>query len=233
MFFKHTIHNPQPAIGVLVLLFSCAATAQEIPKPIHDEIEAAVEHAYQAAAAGFPCKIKSRGKPSMFRWEEVDRCLNGAAGRVDWDGLAVRLEKARENARISTTEFQVSIDAALSARALPYEKLFVVKREDVLLPLTNSVLKFLPADSLYQLPVTDRVGIRVGTFLGTYSYERKGGLASANSYRLVLFQYADRSGNVQTSSEKLLLDSFGVPWKDARSQSGFRLLSDRLLPGKK
>ena len=54
------------------------------------------------------------------------------------------------------------------------------------------------------------------------------GLASANMFRLVLFQYTDRDGQVQSSTERLLLDSFGVPWKDARSRKGFRLTMEKL-----
>jgi hypothetical protein len=76
--------------------------------------------------------------------------------------------------------------------------------------------------------VTDKYGTDVGTFAGTYAYERTGGLATANTYRLVLFQYRDRNGNIQTAADKLLLDSFGVPWKSAMAQRGFCLPSDRL-----
>jgi hypothetical protein len=220
-------------IGLIGVLGAGNASGQDVPRAALDQIEAVADEAYRSASPGFPCKIKTRGKPVMLRWEEVDHCLNGAAGRVDWDALVDRLEGVRTAHRVSEADFQAAIDSALSARAMSYEKLFVVNKENALLPLTNSVLKYLPADSLHQLPVTDKVGIRVGTFLGTYSYERKGGLASANSYRLVLFQYSDRNGNVQSSSEKLLLDSFGVPWDRARTHRGFRLPADRLLPGKK
>ena len=37
------------------------------------------------------------------------------------------------------------------------------------------------------LPVTDKVGHQVGSFTGVYSYERSGGLASANMFRYSLY----------------------------------------------
>jgi hypothetical protein len=165
----------------------------------------------------------------MMRWEEVDRCLNGAVSRVEWNRLSLRLDGARASTQgYSAADFAAAVEASLSAGALTFERLFTMKEENILLPLTNSLLKFLPADSLMGLPVSDKFGTQVGTFAGVYSYERTGGLATANRYRLTLFQYTDRNGNLQSASEKLLLDSFGVPWKDARSQPGFRLPSERL-----
>ena len=207
--------------------------SQDISGELKAKIDAVVASAYQAATAQFPCKVKSRGKLKMLRWEEVDRCLNSAAERVDWENLSRQLETLRASAKnLSAGQFSAAVEASLSALALPYEGVFSVKGEDMLLPLTNSVLKFLPADSLQNLPVIDRVGTEVGTFSGVYSYERSGGLATANTYRLVLFQYTDRNGNLQSAAEKLLLDSFGVPWKQAKSQKGFRLTSNRLYPEK-
>ncbi|NWG14211.1 MAG: hypothetical protein HXY20_11820 [Acidobacteria bacterium] len=200
-----------------------------LPRAARDSIDAAVSEAYEAAAAAFPCKVKRRGRPRMMRWEDVDRCLNNAVSRVDWDELSRRLESVRASTPgYSPAEFTAAVEASLSAGALTLERLFVIKDEKVLLPLTNSLLKYLPADSLMGLPVSDKVGTQVGTFAGIYSYERTGGLATANKYRLTLFQYNDRNGNVQSPFDKLLLDSFGVPWRDARSQPGFRLPSDRL-----
>jgi len=160
----------------------------------------------------------------MLRWEQVDRCLKDAAGRVDWEGLRGQLVDLRkEFPSVRADAFVSAVDSSLSAHAITYDRVFVVKDPETLVPLTNSVLKFLPSDSLQTLPVYDKGGTQVGTFIGTYSYERTGGLASANKYSLVLFQYADRNGNVQPAGDRLLLDSFGVPWKEAQSQRGFRL----------
>ncbi len=218
----------------LPLLLSAPGSWQQDPGRFNDKVDAAIQSAYQTASAQFPCKVKTRGKPKILRWEEVDRCLNEAARRVDWESLARQIEDSRkEYPSVTTDEFVAAVEAALSAHALSYERIFVIKDPRALVPLTNSLLKFLPADSLLNLPVYDKAGTQVGTFLGTYSYERSGGLASANKYRLALFQYADRNGNVQSAGEKLLLDSFGVPWSSASAQRGFRLSSDKLNPNQK
>jgi len=63
----------------LVLLLSEAGRGQAPAQEVKDEVEQAIQSAYQTASAGFPCKLKSKGKPKMLRWEEVDRCLNSAA----------------------------------------------------------------------------------------------------------------------------------------------------------
>jgi hypothetical protein len=127
-----------------------------------------------------------------------------------------------------SAEVEEVVEASLSAQSLPYEKVFKVKDTDALLPLTNSALKFLPRDALQDLPVFDKTGTKVGAFAGTYSFERTGGSDSTGTYKLMLFQYMDLKGEMQSSSDRILLDSFGVPWADAVKKSGFRLVSDRL-----
>ena len=104
---------------------------------------------------------------------------------------------------------------------------FKVKDDKALLPLSNSVLKFLPADSLLDLPVTDKTGKKIGTFSGMYTFEKMGEI-SGTKQRHSLFQYTDVKGKMQSSSDRLLLDSFGVSWKDAVQQRGFRLPADRI-----
>lgn len=208
---------------------SRAASGADLPKETSAAVDAAVLSAYRAASAGFPCEIKGRGKPKMMRWEQVDRCLNDAVNKVDWPALSHQLESMRSSAKgIAPAEFNAAVEASLSEHALLYESVLTVKPTEILLPLTNSLLRFVPADSLTGLAVSDKVGNQVGTFTGLYSYERSGGLASANMFRLVLFQYTDHNGQVQSSSDRLLLDSFGVPWKDARSRKGFRLTAEKL-----
>jgi hypothetical protein len=208
----------------------CPATSGEtVPQETSAAIDAAVLNAYRTASAGFPCKVKGRGKPKMMRWEQVDRCLADAVNKVDWAAFSRQLETARSNAKeISASDFNAAVDASLLEHALPYESVFTIKSDKILLPLTNSVLRYVPPESLMGLPVTDKAGTEVGTFSGLYSYERSGGLASANMFRLVLFQYTDRSGKAQSSPDRLLLDSFGVPWKDAALKKGFRLTMEKL-----
>jgi hypothetical protein len=164
-----------------------------------------------------------------MRWEGVDKCLNEAADRVDWQALSSQLAALRQGAAGMTgVDFQEALEAALSAQALSFDKVFKVKNTELLLPLTHSVLKFLPSDALADVAVYDKVGTKVGTFAGTYVYERTGGLATANTYKLSRFQYRDSSGNIQSAPERLLLDSFGVPWKEISGSAGFRLTSDKL-----
>jgi hypothetical protein len=98
-----------------------------------------------------------------------------------------------------------------------------------LLPLHNTLLKFLPARSLTGLPVFNNSGKRIGTFSGVYQFEKEGVL-SGTLQRHSLFKYTDPSGDLQYSPAGLLLDSYGVAWKDASSQPGFQLPPDRLIP---
>ena len=207
-------------------MLAASAFGQGASKAVEAKVDAIVAKAYASAAAGLPCKVKTRGKAKMLRWEDVDRCLNEAEQRVDWEGLRAEI------AALGGVPDEIAsiADAAMAAGAVAYDKVFTVASSEASLPLTNSVLKFLPADSLSNLPVIDAQGTRVGTFVGTYTFERVGGLATANTYKLALFQYADVNGNVQSSPDKLLLDSFGVPWKDAAGQRGFRLRIEKLFP---
>ncbi len=217
------------SILALLPVMSPRAYAGEIPKEISAKLDALISGAYQTAAAKFPCKVKSAGKFHMIKWQEVDRCLNGAADSVDWDGLTRQIEALKAGTeRISAAEFATALESSLSAHALKFEQVFSTKDERALLPLTNSLLHFMPADSLRDLPVTDRAGTHVGAFSGVYVYERTGGLSTANTFKLTLFQYTDQNGNVQSSTDKLLLDSFGVPFSQASPQPGFRLPADKL-----
>jgi hypothetical protein len=223
------------AFTVTLLALMASAPAQELPAGLRQKLDALVTTAYQSASAGLPCRVKAGGKPHMIRWQDVDECLNDASGRVDWQALRTQLEPFRAAVpNLSPNDFDAIVGAAFSARALPFEKVFVFKDKDPYLPLTNSLLKFLPADSLQGVEVIDKTGKGIGTFAGTYSFEKTGGLATANTYRLTLFQYTDTAGNIQSANERLLLGSFGVPWASVKGQPGFRLTTDNLArPGAK
>jgi hypothetical protein len=228
-----TIQNAMMVSGTLVLcaVLLCPGTAvsQDRRAELKSKLEEIAAAAYQSASSRFPCEVKTRGKPRMMRWEGVDKCLNEAVDRVDWAALSSRIAALRRDEGANgAVDFDAELEAALSAHAFSYDKVFKVKNPETLLPLTHSVLKFLPADSLADVTVYDKQGTRVGTFAGTYVYERTGGLATANTYRLSRFQYRDSSGNIQSAHEQLLLDSFGVPWKEVSASPGFRLSSDKL-----
>jgi len=209
----------------LALLFIVRpGPTQELPEAMKAKIDEVVVRAYHSAMAEFPCKIKTRGKPPILRWEEVDRCLSKASGRVDRDVLWNELKVARQSvADVTEMEFSAAVEAALTAHAVGYENVFSVKNARALLPLTNSLLKYMAPNSLQDVAVFDKAGERVGTFAGLYSYERVGGLLTANTYRLALFQYKDLRGQLQVAADKLLLDSYGVPWQESAARGAFRL----------
>lgn len=194
-------------------------------------IDSLIVGAYQAAAAEFPCKPGAGGSPKMIKWQDLDECLNRAEERVDWVSIAGQIEALRLEEGIVREDLSPIVESALSAHVIPYSQVLNVKKKDVLLPLTNSVLKYLPEDSLKGLPVFDKKQKRqIGTFFSSFTYERRGGLSAANTYKLSYFQYTDLEGDLQapTLNNSLLLDSFGVPWEDASSKPGFRLTSYRL-----
>jgi hypothetical protein len=112
---------------------------QELPGQMKEKIDSLVSQAYTTAAQGFPCRMKTRGKARMFRWEEVDRCLNDAAARIDWDALAGQLQELRTSTYgISRDAFAAELDKAFSAHALIFDKVFTSKDPKARLPLTNS-----------------------------------------------------------------------------------------------
>jgi hypothetical protein len=222
---------PKAVCLIVYLVCSIApAIGQDLPQDFRNKLDAIVAEAYDASTAEFPCSLKTRGKPKMLRWQDVDQCLNDAASRVDWDGLAQKLRDLRRSVPgYMSAQVDEFMEESFSAKSLPYEKAFKVKDTDALLPLTNSVLKFIPPNALQDLPVYDKAGARIGAFAGTYSFERRGGSDSTGAYKLTLFQYVDLKGEIQSSSDRILLDSFGVPWADASKKPGFCLEVDRLL----
>lgn len=194
---------------------------------LKSKVDAVILAAYQSATAGFPCNLKTRGKAKMLRWEDVGKCLNNANDGVDWADISHQLRQVRENGGFQLSDISSAVESSLSAHAVPYDKVFAVKEIEALLPLSSSLLKFLPENSLIDLPVYDNSRAKIGTFSGVYSFEKIGTI-SGTPKRHSLFQYTDLKGNMQASPDRLLLDSFGVSWKDALSQPGFRLPPDNL-----
>ena len=213
--------------GAFPVVFAATGFCQGISGDVKRQVDAIVLEVYQSATAEFPCKLKAGGKRKILRWESVDKCLSAAHDRVDWESVSSRLRDVQTKSGAEAADFLSSVEASLSARAVTFDKVFEVKEEKALLPLSNSLLKFLPADSLLGLPVTDAAGKNVGNFAGVYTFEKVGEI-SGTRQRHTLFQYTDTDGKMQSSSERLLLDSFGVPWKDAMKQGGFRLPADKI-----
>jgi hypothetical protein len=191
-----------------------------------------ISTAYESALARFPCKLKSAGgKPKMLRWQDVEKCLNFANDDVDWEDVSQELQKIRRDFRLQTDEIISMAESSFAAHALPYEKVFIVKDATALLPLSSTILKFLPEGSLQGLPVfekSEKSGTQVGTFTGIFLFDKSASISGTRS-PLTIFQYTDSKGDIHGPPEKLLLDSFGVPWKEAASQPGFRLPSHRIV----
>ncbi|NLV30930.1 MAG: hypothetical protein GXY47_07205 [Acidobacteria bacterium] len=194
------------------------------------EVDAVVTEAYHAAAADFPCKTKTRGKGKIIRWQDVEKCVNYAHDRVDWEALSARIQDAGERAGLGPADIEAVVEASLAAHSIPFNEIYRVKDRKALVPLSNSLLKFLPPGSLLDLPVYNQEGELLGSFSGVYVFERSGGLSTATSYRMPNFQYKDLHGEMQAPSETFLIDRYGVSWKEAESQPGFRLPADRLIP---
>ncbi|MGD0099286.1 MAG: hypothetical protein ABSC60_02950 [Acidobacteriota bacterium] len=213
---------------MLLAGFSLAAQTRTPSDEVKSKIDAVISKAYESASAQFPCKLGTSGKPKMLEWQTLGKCLSRANGRVDWGEVSMQLQEIRKDSGFDAAAISGLVDSSLSAHALPYEKIFAVKKMNALLPLSSSLLKFLPEGSLQDLPVFSKSGTQIGTFAGPYSFEKAGELSGRiESHRL--FQYTDSKGELHGSPDVLLLDSFAVPWKSAVSQPGFRLPSDKIV----
>jgi hypothetical protein len=191
-------------------------------------VDAVIAKAYESASDKFPCKLSSGGKAKMLRWQKVAECLNSAYDRVDWEDISRQLQEIRRESGFPASDILNMAERSLTTHALHYEKVFKVKEMRATLPLSSSLLKFLPEGSLQDLPVIANSGTKVGTFAGTYAFEKMGEFSGGKS-QLIQFQYADLKGNIHGSPERLLLDSFGVPWKEAMSQPGFRMPPNKII----
>jgi len=220
LFFSISLGLAFPALG--------QSNRDEIVK----KVDAIIAQAYREASVKLPCRLKTSGKAKMGRWKDVENCVNPAHDLVDWDSHAQALKKIREEERVSREDMALVVEAALTDHALTFDKVFLVngKEEgDALLPLSNSLLKFLPENSLSDLTLYNKKGELLGVLIGAYSFERSGGLEFLTGYNMVSFQYTDLIGIMQAPGERFLLDSYGVPWRDAWHQRGFRLPSNKLL----
>ncbi|GAB4251969.1 MAG: hypothetical protein Kow00109_27580 [Acidobacteriota bacterium] len=131
-----------------------------------------------------PRRIKTRGKPKMMRWEDIDKVLNEVDRRLRDHSCELR-----------------------------FRDLFYVKeKEEVWFPLTNSVVRLVPEESLVGLPVYTKEGVELGPFAGKVRYERAGNLYAVRSYSLYYFQYRGGDDKIHAVGERLLLDEFAIPW---------------------
>ncbi len=203
------------------MLSICTATAAgQISGDTNARIDATIASVYEAAAAKLPCKV-STSTARMLDRKEIDKCMEQARQRVDWDALSKKLREMRP-ASVPAADFAAAVESSLDRQALPYNRVFLVKKSQTLFPLTNAVLKYAPADALMNQPVFMLKGKQpIGAFAGIFYFERAGSI-DGNTYRLALFQYTDTDGKIQTPADRLLLDSYGVPWEKIESKPGFR-----------
>jgi hypothetical protein len=146
---------------------------------------------------------------------------------VNWEDVSGQFQKLREAYRIQSSEIISMAERSLSAHAIPFNQLFEVKSKNAQLPLSSSLLKFLPENSLEDLPIFDAFGKKIGAFTGVYHFEKIGEI-SGRVNRIALFQFTDSAGTVSAAPERLLFDSFGVLWTDAENQAGFRMPPDKI-----
>ena len=211
----------------LLLYVASTAAGREIPQDVLKKVDALIVTAYRAAGAKLPCKIGTAGKLHMLHWQDVDKCMSKAISRVDWEEFSRQLEALRPP-DVTENAFATMVESGLLRHALPYNRVFQVKDQKALLPLTNPILKYLPADAIQDQPVIDATGAEIGKFVGIYTFEKAGGTVSGNTVKTTLFQYRDQEGKLQVPAARLLLDSFGVPWEKILEKPGFRLPADQL-----
>ena len=132
-----------------------------------------------------PAKLKTRGKPSRARWDQVDKVLTSLLEKLEGKGCEFTFDQA-----------------------------FKTTKLELYFPLTNGVLKTVPEGSLKGVPVFNDTGELLGQYENRFSYERTGGLYRKKAYRLYCFQFRDSQGRLQSSGNRLLLDSFLVKWED-------------------
>jgi hypothetical protein len=209
--------------------FATAGFGQGSMGEMRGKVDAVIAQAYESAAEQFPCRLRTRGKVNMVRRPDLDRCLNYAYDRVDWKTVSSRILEIREQYGFQEIDIVDLIETSLSSKTIPYDRVFDIREENAFLPLSNSLLKFLPDGSFDGMPVYSSEGELLGMFAGVYSYEKRGGLSSADSFQLIYFQYVDFDGKVHTPSERFLLDSYAVPWKEAMYKTGFRLPSNEII----
>ena len=89
------------SVVLLVAIFCAFGGDSAARDDLANKVDAIIASAYGTVSEEFPCQVKARGKPKILRWEEVDRCLNRAVDRVDWDAVLKGLQnlRAAENSR--------------------------------------------------------------------------------------------------------------------------------------
>lgn len=129
----------------------------------------------------------------LLRFEEVDRHLAAVmkwVGTQSWEGIPP------------------------GSLALTFADLFAAETSDTLLPLTNTVVRLAPEESLEGLPVRDEKGGVLGKYRYKYCYSRSG----EQRYTLWFFQYETPEGRLQQTGNALLLDRYAARWSELKDR---------------
>ncbi|MBI3939496.1 MAG: hypothetical protein HY315_01555 [Acidobacteria bacterium] len=170
---------------------------------------------------GFPAEIKS--KKGVARWDQIDQVLNQKVlPNMRRLPAAMRAEMEKGSTRDSASEREQLRVMLASSRVL-FSDLFRIGESD-LFPLTNSVLKLAPEESLLGISVFEKSGQSLGTFAGKSRYERGGDLYGARAYTLVTFEYETPQGEYRSAGTDNLLDKFVVRWRDIKTRPALDLV---------
>ena len=145
-----------------------------------------------------PVKAKTRGNPKVVRWELVDKTMDS-------------LDKFPET---------------LPGCQLTFDQVFKTDREDIYLPLTNTLIRLAPEGTFQGLKFYSRDGVEQGTYDHRVIFEKTGGLHALRSYKIYIFQYTSPSGRLMKVGPQLLLDNFMIRWEDLKDRIAYEFSPD-------
>lgn len=126
-------------------------------------------------ALKLPIKLKTRGKPKRARWEILNKTMPRL--REDTQGLSCRLT---------------------------FGQVFRTDREDIFVPVLDSMIRTAPEESLTGLAVYYLDGTLAGRFANPVVFEK-------TNYTQYYFQFVDTRGELQSANRDLLDFATGVP----------------------
>ena len=97
---------------------------------------------------------------------------------------------------------------------LTFGEIFAVPSPQALFPLTNTVVRLAPEESLSGLTVRDERGRELGAYRFKYSFTSSKG----KTYTLWCFQYETPEGRLQQTGHALLLDRWLARWTEIASR---------------
>lgn len=153
----------------------------------------AVQCEYVVSELDLPVKAKTRGKPRIIRWELVDKTLD-SLDKLEGVGPGCRLT---------------------------FSQVFSNDRDDVYIPLTNTLIRLAPEGTFKGLTFYSHDGVEQGTYEQRVEFEKTGGLYARRSYTIFIFQYTTPSGRLMKVGPQLLLDNFIIKWEDVEDKIAF------------